>query len=544
MPRRSLSPAEQARQAQLVAVFNDTLARTQEGVIPKSHLIPSIQATSPVQGAPTKRAKISVVNQDCLVAAQLFAKSNKNVLLMNNANAHTPGGGVAHGTIAQEEDIMRRSNAYPSLLNVQGNTTTPGTGRFEGRRFYNQTVNNALLGSGAIVSKEVVAFKDANYKPCDPFKFDLYTCAAHKLNEEETQRYGFRKADGRVDYDKYRKTMESKIRTYIYSAIGEGCSVLMPGALGCGAFKSFEEGGVVPEGYTAEIIANIYKKLLIDEGLAAHFDEVYFPIMENHPNPKTGNLAIFQRVLGLTQNLNPNEGSSMTVNAKPLAPAQPSIRTTTPVAAPIPLAVPAKTGIWNKIKNGFASIQAFFKNLWNRLFHKAVPAGKNVPQMPPAVVSNGVRASSTLNHTPVSPAPTRSMPVEKNITLDNLVKQQNILGRKIIEQLGDASIGRIELINEPAVFVKNSEGKQFKASDSRLGLLFNARMDFVETFVQETRKRNPLIGDLKIVSTSVAHLAAKKPFISCTQEQLIKIYELYAPGALSQQPSAPARKGR
>jgi len=57
----------------------------------------------------------SVINADCLEAAQLVVKSGFSPCVLNLASGKNPGGGVLGGAGAQEENLFRRSNLFLSL---------------------------------------------------------------------------------------------------------------------------------------------------------------------------------------------------------------------------------------------------------------------------------------------------------------------------------------------------------------------------------------------------------------------------------------------
>ncbi|CAF4033755.1 unnamed protein product [Rotaria sp. Silwood1] len=58
---------------------------------------------------------VRVVNEDCIISYNTLVSSGMKPVLLNMANAKTPGGGYQKGDGAQEENIFRRSNYYRSL---------------------------------------------------------------------------------------------------------------------------------------------------------------------------------------------------------------------------------------------------------------------------------------------------------------------------------------------------------------------------------------------------------------------------------------------
>jgi uncharacterized protein (TIGR02452 family) len=64
---------------------------------------------------PSFNTKFSVINSDCLEAAQLLINSGFNPCVLNMASRQNPGGGVLTGAGAQEENLFRKSNLFMSL---------------------------------------------------------------------------------------------------------------------------------------------------------------------------------------------------------------------------------------------------------------------------------------------------------------------------------------------------------------------------------------------------------------------------------------------
>lgn len=106
----------------LVEVYRDTQTKCRTGKFSKLDICESIMYNtgSPVLNEltflPKYKTNIKVVNGLVLdVTQNLYDSGETNILVLNLASSFCPGGGVVKGSIAQEEDLFRKTNYFLSL---------------------------------------------------------------------------------------------------------------------------------------------------------------------------------------------------------------------------------------------------------------------------------------------------------------------------------------------------------------------------------------------------------------------------------------------
>lgn len=228
----------------------------------------------------SKPTRFTVIEADCLEAAQLLQNAGYNVCVLNMANRRNPGGGVLDGSGAQEENLFRRSNLFKSLYQF-----APYAGD------YNLEVHPKQYpldrNFGAVYSSEVRVFRaseaSAYYLLENPYKMSFVTVAAisrpalDKINDK----YFIRK--DLVEGSK------NKIRTILRVAAKFGHNALVLSAFGCGAFRN-----------PPEHMATLFKEVFAEAEFLNRFEVVVFAIIDDHNahldvNPE-GNFLPFHRV--------------------------------------------------------------------------------------------------------------------------------------------------------------------------------------------------------------------------------------------------------
>ena len=109
--------------------------------------------------------------------ASRYARNGKKVCVLNFASATNPGGGVVHGSSAQEESLCRCSTLYPCLDidKMWQEFYTPH--RRAGNPLYN---DDCLYTPGVIVFKSDLSFPE-RMEEKDWYQVDVLTCAAPNL---------------------------------------------------------------------------------------------------------------------------------------------------------------------------------------------------------------------------------------------------------------------------------------------------------------------------------------------------------------------------
>lgn len=207
-------------------------------------------------------AIIEIIDEDTLVMAIRYDDDELNPMVLNMASCHKPGGGVASGKSAQEEQIFTRSNAHET----------------HNQKYY------PLGNTEMIYSPEVTIIKDTrenNYEILDEeHVVGMIACPAlknpkiSKIEDKDT----YQNEDERL-------IMEMKIERIFLLGIMYEHESLVLGALGCGAYNN-------PPEEVAKIFFNMtnkYKK---------YFKKIGFAILTIDP-VKSQNMKIFKTVFGI-----------------------------------------------------------------------------------------------------------------------------------------------------------------------------------------------------------------------------------------------------
>jgi len=229
-----------------------------------------------------RETKVSVIEADCLEVAELLGKAGFDPCVLNMANRQNPGGGVASGAGAQEENVFRRSNLFASLYQFSGSSARYGVARSE--RQYTLDRNH-----GGIYSKGVTVFRsseNSGYALLEtPFQTSVVSVAA--INNPPLTRIGgqLRIADDLIEPAK------ARMRTILRIAGKHGHDALVLGAAGCGAFCN-----------PPEHVAMLFKEVFAEPQFRSRFALIVFAIINDHNSRRShnpnGNYDPFRKVFG------------------------------------------------------------------------------------------------------------------------------------------------------------------------------------------------------------------------------------------------------
>ena len=181
-------------------------------------------------------------------------------LVLNFANAFTPGGGFMNGAEAQEESLCRESTLYASLV------TEKAVGMYE----YNRRLHSPAASDYMLLSPKVCVFRayDTGKLLDKPYSASVLTVPAVNLN-------GYAHLPARQVID---ELMYRRIENMLAVAIEYKYKNLILGAWGCGAF-----------GHDARRVAAYFYNLLVTKGYRNYFDNICFAIPDDAPQANQEN---------------------------------------------------------------------------------------------------------------------------------------------------------------------------------------------------------------------------------------------------------------
>ena len=239
----------------------------------------------PAARVPWVPPRVSVVSEDMLEAAGRLVAEGNQVAVLNMADATKPGGGVARGAGAQEEDLHRRTDLY-RFLKAQHEQDKSRAAHHCGPWTSQRDLLYPIPEDGCLLSTRVTVVRGSEkngYPFLDkPYKISVISCAAPR-GPQLTDDRQYRQPRGR-------ERMKTKVEVILKTAVMANCPAVVLGAFGCGAC-----------GNPPELVAEFFRDALTSPESAA-LSEVFFCIVDDHTtnakhNPH-GNFAPFMEVLG------------------------------------------------------------------------------------------------------------------------------------------------------------------------------------------------------------------------------------------------------
>ncbi|CAF3338093.1 unnamed protein product [Rotaria socialis] len=237
---------------------------------------------------PYPSTSVIVSNEDCLVIYEKLVREGYRPLLLNMANANSPGGGYRKGDGAQEENIFRRSDYYQSLdLEIADKDRSERlfcTPKCEFKKPTGYAGLYPMEEFGGIYTSGITVFRGTEANGYPYMKEPLYNvCSIAMAAHREP---------ALTNKNMLEKKMATSTHKKIDSIFAIGhhhkhdCLVLS--ALGCGAFKN-----------PPEHVALLFKSIIYQ--YAGYFEKIYFAIIDDHNtgnriNPK-GNFIPFKEIL-------------------------------------------------------------------------------------------------------------------------------------------------------------------------------------------------------------------------------------------------------
>jgi len=187
-------------------------------------------------------AKIVVSKSTSFGAAR---KYNGEIAVLNFASATNPGGGVTHGSFAQEECLCRCSTLYNNLILKEA-----------ADKFYlpHRSGLSPLHNDDIIYTPGVVVFKSDDYKDYGTTKnVNIITCAAPNLREVPKNEFNSENTTvpATISDDDLLELHKQRGRKILSVAAANKNDYVVLGAFGCGAFRN-----------DPKIVAEAYKQIL------------------------------------------------------------------------------------------------------------------------------------------------------------------------------------------------------------------------------------------------------------------------------------------
>lgn len=276
------------KKAKNILIFEDTMDWIKREEILKDAVASSIQnqklylETEDVEivNNPDKDCTILVSGKRSFEAAAAYARAGKKVCVLNFASSTNPGGGVTHGSSAQEEGLCRCSTLYPCLSEKSLWNEFYAPHRKAGDPLYN---DDCIYTPGVYVCKTDTSFPE-RLEEKDWYQVDVLTCAAPNLRKMPSNMMnpfaGARAAE--ISENELLELHLKRIERIFRVAAANGAEVLILGALGCGAFCN-------PPEIVAKAFATVQRKY------ESYFDVIEYAVYCGRY--ETQNYLVFSNIL-------------------------------------------------------------------------------------------------------------------------------------------------------------------------------------------------------------------------------------------------------
>lgn len=224
-----------------------------------------------VSGARSLEAVVRLLDED----------PDRRVAVHNFASATNPGGGVVHGSSAQEECLCRCTTLYPVL--------TGTSGLWENYYAMHRARQDARYTDACIYSPDILMVKSdeplpRRLSPEQRRRVDILTCAAPNLRPRpyNAMNPGSSHSAVRITAEELLALHKKRARHMLSVAAHRGAAALVLGAFGCGAFQN-----------DPEVVARAYRDMM--EEIDGRFEEIVFAVY--CPPGGSRNYDVFRRVM-------------------------------------------------------------------------------------------------------------------------------------------------------------------------------------------------------------------------------------------------------
>lgn len=280
------------RKARLTEIFRDTQVFYRKNAMLASAVQHSTENTvfypaeayPAIKDRPAAAGLVTVSKRKTFEAAMQLNRENPNakIAVLNFASATNPGGGVKHGSSAQEESLCRCSTLFPTLDQQR---------LWDCYYLPNRADANPLHTDACIYSPGIVICKTDDDYPerladKDFVTVDVITCAAPNLRRRPGNQYNPCDSDPvRIGAKDLFALHFRRAKHILHIAAANETDILVLGAFGCGAFCN-----------DPIIVANAYADALKE--YANCFQQIDFAIYCQ--DWKTENYDAFKSVFGRT----------------------------------------------------------------------------------------------------------------------------------------------------------------------------------------------------------------------------------------------------